>query len=481
MAPKTVDFAALRQIHEKGLLDDAQLGIFLEKLSSRCSSIFRYFSIGLSEHGRQMWAARLTNNPEASESKPEFLYLGNIHGDETFGRELLIHLVLDICDRYHAGDAHTRWLVHETDIYVVFSANPDGYHMSTRYNYNGVDLNRNFPDQVTRNSAPLQAETRNVMNFLQQHSFSLGANLHAGILVCNYPWDDISTGEFQTNVPSFSPDDDLYQHLCSVYSRSHGYMSHGTKFNGGITNGAAFYAMFGGLQDYAYSQLGMMHVTLELGYEKNPPISKISNDWVANKRALYNFIEQVHYGVKGHVTCSCGDFAGSHPANATLSFQAQSSSIPSRPPLAQVIYTRTRPDLGYYHRVLLPGTYMVSVQGCGGAALEGQPVVVPHMTAIGSNDSFATAAITVDFNLHQRHCPIKTQVKASLFPTSVAQRFSETAVDYTFASMLLIALLGMLAVAGMFRRHRRRQLTHAMAGIPHDGTGDHLAPLHVAE
>lgn len=473
----TVSFEELRKSHEEGLLDDAQLGIFLKKLSSQCSDIFRYFSIGLSTQGRQMWTARLTDNPDVNEFEPEFLYVGNIHGDETFGRELLIHLVLNICDKYYAGDVHTRWLVQETDIYVVFSANPDGYNALTRFNYNGVDLNRNFPDQVLRRSVPLQDETRNLMAFLQRHSFSLGANLHAGDLVCNYPWDDSSTGHLEMKIPSLSPDEELYQHICSVYSRSHGSMSRSTRFSDGITNGAAFYSMYGGLQDYAYAQLGMMHVTLELGFTKNPPVSKLSRDWVANSEAMYAFIEQVHFGVRGHVTCSCGGHWRREPANASLSFISEGGRVPSPPPLAQVIHTWTNPDLGSYHRVLLPGTYTVTVHGCGGATLAGQRVVVPNMTA-GHPSADASPAITVDFNLHQRMCPLQAQVKAEFVSSGIpleavglagAGLFT-TAVPWCIALLVLPMAAYLL---GKRRRHRFYQDTILRSS--EDSMAEHMA------
>jgi len=264
--------------------------------------------------------------------------------------------------------------------------------------------------------------------------------------VCNYPWDDVSTGRLSTKVPSVSPDDALYRQLCSTYSLAHGDMSRSAKFRDGITNGAAFYSMFGGLQDYAYSQLGMLHITLELGYQKNPPINRLAYDWKANSQAMYALVGQAHFGVRGRVTCSCGgpstngsttlslgsaggDEGGTvssratmmaarmpRPAtDATLSFRPVGvATVPSAAPLTQIIETRTHPDLGSYHRVLLPGTYFVDVKGCGGLLLEGQRVVVPeHPDA-----STTHAAAEADFNLHQYTCPLETQVKAELHPAA---------------------------------------------------------------
>ena len=41
----------------------------------------------------------------------------------------------------------------------------------------------------------------------------------------------MSTGKFARGVPSYSPDDDLYKHLCSVYSDAHAYMHRSSSLN----------------------------------------------------------------------------------------------------------------------------------------------------------------------------------------------------------------------------------------------------------
>ena len=61
-----------------------------------------------------------------------------------------------------------------------------------RYNENGTDLNRNFPDQHYPNVPPSgfrEKETLLVMKWLTDHQFILSANLHGGALLANYPYD----------------------------------------------------------------------------------------------------------------------------------------------------------------------------------------------------------------------------------------------------------------------------------------------------
>lgn len=87
-----------------------------------------------------------------------------------------------------------------------------------RENANGIDLNRNFPDQfgVTKDNEIQQPETSAVMKWILSEPFVLSANLHGGSLVANYPYDD--NKENTDGIYSKSPDDALFRRLASVYS-----------------------------------------------------------------------------------------------------------------------------------------------------------------------------------------------------------------------------------------------------------------------
>ena len=86
-----------------------------------------------------------------------------------------------------------------------------------RANMNGVDLNRNFPDQftTTRSNQKQEVETQEVMQWILGYPFVLSANLHGGSLVANYPYDDTQHG---TTTYSRSPDDDIFRLLAKAYS-----------------------------------------------------------------------------------------------------------------------------------------------------------------------------------------------------------------------------------------------------------------------
>lgn len=101
-----------------------------------------------------------------------------------------------------------------------------------------------------------------------------------------------------TSTPSVSPDDDVFQHLSLTYSRNHGSMYQGLPcspsqpaFKHGITNGAEWYPLTGGMQDFNYVWNGCMEITLELSCCKYPPAADLPHYWAEN-RAVSGFLNK---------------------------------------------------------------------------------------------------------------------------------------------------------------------------------------------
>lgn len=136
------------------------------------------------------------------------------------------------------------------------------------------------------------------MNWITTNNppFVLSANLHGGALVASYPYDD-SESHKQAGFYSKAPDDDVFVHLAKVYSQSHQTMrdgkSCGESFKNGITNGAEWYDVAGGMQDFNYLNSNCFEIVLELSCCKYPPVSTLATEWDNNRDALINFIEQV--------------------------------------------------------------------------------------------------------------------------------------------------------------------------------------------
>lgn len=153
-----------------------------------------------------------------------------------------------------------------------------------------------------------QPESKAVMNWIARIPFVLSANLHGGALVANYPYDD-GPENSASNIANPSPDDDVFRMLALTYSNAHPRMHLGQscppikndpynkllqeRFPEGITNGAAWYSVSGGMQDYNYWHSNDFEITLELGCTKFPNASDLPNYWLENREPLLRFIEMV--------------------------------------------------------------------------------------------------------------------------------------------------------------------------------------------
>ncbi|KAH9691923.1 Carboxypeptidase SOL1 [Citrus sinensis] len=250
----------------KSYMTNAELEKAVKEFGRRCSNISRIYSIGKSVSGFPLWVIEISDKPGVEEPEPAFKFIGNVHGDEPVGRELLILLANWICDN-HVKDSLARLIVENMHLHILPSMNPDGYALKRRGNANNIDLNRDFPDQ--------------------------------GALVANYPWDgtqDKSCAEdglIWTNFRRYyygCPDDEAFQFLASVYSRSHYNMSLSTEFQGGIINGASWYPIYGGMQDWNYIYGGCFELTLEISDDKWPSAEELPTIWEYNKMSMLNLV-----------------------------------------------------------------------------------------------------------------------------------------------------------------------------------------------
>lgn len=121
--------------------------------------IAKLHSIGRSVEDRELWVMRITKEVSADlPGKPKFKYVGNMHGDETVSRQVLVYLI-EYLLRSYGDDQRVTELINSTDIYIMPSMNPDGFEKSVegdcggqaggRNNARDMDLNRSFPDQFT--------------------------------------------------------------------------------------------------------------------------------------------------------------------------------------------------------------------------------------------------------------------------------------------------------------------------------------------
>ncbi|KAJ8985210.1 hypothetical protein NQ317_018239 [Molorchus minor] len=398
------DGTIFKHHHYKDLVD------FMMYYHKMYPNITHLHSIGKSVQGRDLYVMVISSTPrEHVPGKPEFKYIANMHGNEIVGRELLLYLIKYLCERYGGDDTVTK-LLNTTRIHLLPSMNPDGYEMSQegdsssvvgRNNANGFDLNRNFPDQYVVNeyNKVIQPETQAVMDWTLSEPFVLSSNLHNGALVANYPYDDTPNGTIYENS---SPDDKVFKHLAMTYSNAHRTMHEGKscpmfpneKFIGGITNGAKWYPVTGGMQDWNYLVAGCMEITLEIGCYKYPDSKFLPQYWLDNKDALIAYIQQVHTGVSGYVTSTIG----SAIRHAEVMVEGVKHPVKTA-------------EHGDYWRILLPGEYNLTFSARGYESYTAAIVVpesghVQYNVALMKDDKLHWAS-AYDFGLGENQFNVK--------------------------------------------------------------------------
>lgn len=321
-------------------------------------------NIGNSYQGKALWFMKISDNVNVEEDEPEFKYISSMHGDEVVGMELCLELIHLLTDQYGV-DPQITHLVNNVEIWIMPLMNPDGYTEGNRYNGQGLDLNRDFPDRVmdpNNTWVGRATETQHVMKWGFTHSPVLSGNFHGGALVVNYPYD--SDPNPYANY-SAAPDDALIIEQSLTYSKLNGPMYNSSSFNQGITNGVAWYLIYGGMQDWNYVWMGCNDVTIEVSNNKWPSYNQIPGFWNDNRESMLAYMEECLKGVRGVVTNS----VTGEPLNATVRIIGIDHDV------------FTDPDVGDYHRMLLPGTYTVRVSA-EGFLREDVPGVV-----VGSGDA----------------------------------------------------------------------------------------------
>ncbi len=271
-------------------------------------TLCRIVNIGKSVQGRDLLFAHIGHLNDTLHSVPEFMYTSTMHGDETTGYILMLHLIDYLLSNYGVKPEVTA-LIDSVDIWINPLANPDGTYAggntsvygATRLNANHVDLNRNYPDPKDGqhpDGDAWQPETKAFMNFATKHHFVLSCNMHTGSEVANYPWDTWSVR---------TADDAWWKEVCRQYADTvHAYAPAGylTALNNGITNGHDWYSISGGRQDYMNYFQYDREFTLELSDAKMPDPATMPQFWEDNYRSLLDYIHQVLDGLRGAVTDS---------------------------------------------------------------------------------------------------------------------------------------------------------------------------------
>ncbi len=284
----------------EGYHDYEALTAELENITRTYGNIATLKTAGQSVDGRELWYVKISDKPTADEAEPKFLYIANMHGNETAGRELMIYLIRNITEKY-ATDASVKNLVDHAQIYIMPSMNPDGFEAGQRGNANYVDLNRDFPDfssDPDMNFSSRQPETQAIMTLHEQNHFALAINYHGGAVCFNLPWD---TTPNRTRTERFG-DDAVISTYGAAYARSNPTMYASSEFRDGLTYGYEWYEVDGGMQDFANYYHQSIHATVELSNTKYPDASRLQGIWDENTTSIMDFLKSGLTGVHIKVT-----------------------------------------------------------------------------------------------------------------------------------------------------------------------------------
>ncbi len=244
-------------------------------------------SIGTSIEGRDIWAFKVSDNPDTNESEPEVLYTGLTHAREPIGMMNQFYFVQYLCENY-GSDEESTFLVDQREMWFIPILNPDGYQWNVDYyqtygspGYNrknrrdtgcgtgtarGVDLNRNYeydwgaddvgssPDpcsSIYRGTAPFsEPETNNLKNFVLEHEFQNIIHYHA--------WGNDLIHSFGSGEYPPEPDYTMISEIGAWMTTENNYpVGTGTELLGYGVNGDAV--------DWSYGTLGLLSYLPEVG------------------------------------------------------------------------------------------------------------------------------------------------------------------------------------------------------------------------
>ncbi len=322
----------------------------LTLLRDQAPSLVTLSSAGQSEEGRELLYVRLAAKKDVLpvEARPRILLVGNMHGDETVGREMLIHFAQDLVHQY-AQDEKIKHILDHSEIFILPSMNPDGFELGRRFNRRGIDLNRDFPDFTTaseHSELGRAKETQAIMALHREFFFTLSLNFHGGEVCFNLPWDTKSNrkpdDQFQDN--------QLMQALGRAYADLNPTMreNSGGSFDRGVTYGYEWYEVNGGMQDWSIHDHDSTHATVELSFTKYPKSEALRGYFDENRASLIQFLESSLFGL--HLSAKTED-----KQNIPITVKYRSEGY------ERIINFPS----GELHKATIPGHYSVMISAPG--------------------------------------------------------------------------------------------------------------------
>lgn len=358
-------------------------------------SLCRLDTIGKSINGKLVLALKISRNVATEEDEPKVFYTSSMHGDETGGYILMLRLADYLLKNYNVS-GRVKNLMDNLEVWINPLANPDGTYGTgntlsspVRYNANGYDLNRNFPDPFTPNTIK-QKETLDMIRFMRKHKFSLSVNFHSGEEVVNYPWDRW--------ISKFHADDSWFNSISRAYAdTAHVYAgpAYMNFMDNGVTRGAVWYIVYGGRQDFVTWELHGREVTIEVDNQFVTPAAQLPLLWQNNWHSLLGYMENALYGIHGYVRN-----ANTHaPVSAKVFISGHDID-------SSQVYSDTL--TGSFVRYLAPGSWNISFTAKGY-----QPLVINNVVVAARQRTDMTAEMLPLVNGVEN---FKSNVPVQLYP-----------------------------------------------------------------
>lgn len=315
-----------------------ELNEIADSLALNFPAICTKHLLGSGSASHSLWALKISDNSSTDEFEPELLFDGGIHGDEIGGPENLIRFARDLCLGY-GNNPDMTYAVDNAETWIIYCINPYGREFMTRYNANGVDINRDcgymWNAEGNSNGIFSQPETKVLRNILRDHQFVIHVSYHSGTEFISYPWS------YRVEL---TPDNDNHNFLAQQYASNSGYTNIpiGPGFSG-------MYAINGSTKDFGYGATGAISWSVEISMSKQPPASQIGSYYMKNKGAMLSMINNAAgQGIKGTIT----DAITGEPLLATVFIN-------------NLFPINTNNATGDYHKFLTPSAYTVRIESNG--------------------------------------------------------------------------------------------------------------------
>ena len=279
----------------------AKVETVLGDWAKKYSEICRLESIGKSCENKDIWALKISDNPQKNEQEPAVLLMGAHHSREWPSIEVPMAVAEKLLTNY-SENPEIRRLVDTREIWIVPVVNPDGviysmekskfWRKNRRKNSDGtfgVDLNRNYGyqwgDVGSSNSgysdtyhgphAFSEPESIAIKKLAEREKFQASISYHTYSELILYPFG------YAHNVNN--PDSKIFVKLAEEMSKMNGYRPQ---------NSAQLYPAMGDLDDYLYGSEKVLSFTFELCKSFIPPANQIPSFTAPNVEAALHLIDK---------------------------------------------------------------------------------------------------------------------------------------------------------------------------------------------